>query len=92
MQVPNGTGPGVREVSVLCWLIAPVAMFHRNFQNLRNKVKIGNKVKFGNKVANWCNILSIVGVIKLTQHTEVTGAICKGFNSIVCLPGMNYRV
>ena len=30
--------------------------------------------------------------IKLTQHTEVTGDICKGFNNIVCLPGMNYRI
>ena len=26
--------------------------------------------------------------IQLTKHTDVTGAICKGINSIVCLPGM----
>ena len=24
MQVPNGTGPGVRRSDVLCWLAAPV--------------------------------------------------------------------
>ena len=33
MQAPNGTGPGVRRISVLCWLAAPVAMFYGNLQN-----------------------------------------------------------
>ena len=33
MQVPNGTGPGAGGVSVLCWLAAPVAMFHGNLHN-----------------------------------------------------------
>ena len=50
-------------VSVICLLATPVAMFYGYLQNLGHKVKIGNKVKFGNKVANWCNILSIEGVI-----------------------------
>ena len=34
MQVPNGTGPGVLRSSVLCWIVAPVAMFYENLQNL----------------------------------------------------------
>ena len=32
-------------VSVLCWLAAPVAMFHANLPKFGNKVKIGNKVQ-----------------------------------------------
>ena len=34
MQVPNGTGPGVRRSKRPCWLAAPVAMFYGNLQNL----------------------------------------------------------
>ena len=49
-------------VSVLCWLAAPVAMFYGNLQNLVIRSKSVIK-SFGNKVANWCNILSIEGVI-----------------------------
>ena len=62
MQVPNGTGPGVRRSNILCWLAAPVAMFYGNLPKFGNKVKISNKVKIGNKVQfddrfkNWCNI------------------------------------
>ena len=33
MQVPNGTGPGVRRISVLCWLAAPASMCFGNLQN-----------------------------------------------------------
>ena len=36
------------EVSVLCWLAAPVAMFYGNLPKFGNKVKIGNKIQFGN--------------------------------------------
>ena len=39
MQVPNGTGPGVRGVNVLSWLAAPVAMFYGHFQNLAIRSK-----------------------------------------------------
>ena len=39
-----------REVSVLCWLAAPVAMFYENLSKFSNKVKIGNKVQFGDTV------------------------------------------
>ena len=62
MQVPNGTGPGVRgsepplmasgiRCNVLC----------KHTKNVNN-VKIGNKFQFGNKFANWCNVLSIEGI------------------------------
>ena len=49
-------------VSVLCWLAAPVAMFHGNLSKFGNKVKISNKVQFGNKFTNWYNVWSIDGV------------------------------
>ena len=56
MQVPNGTGPGVRRSK------RPLLASHTrcNFlwkpPKFGNKVKIGYKVKFGNKVANLCNV------------------------------------
>ena len=63
MQVPNGTGPGV-------WRSKRPLLASRTCCNVLskspkfgNKVKIGNKVQFGNKFANWCNVLSIEGVI-----------------------------
>ena len=63
MQVPNGTGPGVRRSKRL--LLASRTRCHVLWKppKIGNKVKICNKVKFGNKVANWCNIWSIEGVI-----------------------------
>ena len=44
------------EVSVLCWLAAPVLMFLWKPPKFGNKVKIDNKVQFGYKFANWCNV------------------------------------
>ena len=58
MQVPNGTGPGVRSIKLLCWLAAPLVIVygHVHLPKLRNKVKVGNKVQFGNKVTTSCNV------------------------------------
>ena len=39
-------------VSVLCWLAAPVAMFHGNLPKFGNKVKI----QFGDRFKNWCKV------------------------------------
>ena len=56
MQVPNGTGPGVRRSKRP--LLA--SRTRRNVlwkpQTFDNKVKIGYKVQFGNKFSNWCNV------------------------------------
>ena len=63
MQVPNGTGPGVRRSK------RPLLASRTRCNGLwkppkfGNKVKIGNKVQFGNRFANWCNAWSIEGVI-----------------------------
>ena len=63
MQVPNGTGPGVRRSKhpllasrTRCYVLWKPSKFGY-------KVKIGNKVQFGNKFANWYNVLLIEGVI-----------------------------
>ena len=63
MQVPNGTGPGVRRSK------RPLLASRTRCNVLWKppkfgiKVKIGNIVQFGNKFANWCNVSSIEGVI-----------------------------
>ena len=63
MQVPNGTGPGVRRSKrpllasrTRCNVLWKPSKFG-------NKVKIGIKVQFGNKFTNRCNVWSIEGVI-----------------------------
>ena len=63
MQVPNGTGPGVRRSKRP--LLASRSRCNVLWKppKFDNKVKIGNKVQFGNKFANWCNVWSIEGVI-----------------------------
>ena len=65
MQVPNGTGPGVRRSKrpLLASRIRCNILWKP--QKFGNKVKIGNKVQFGNKFANWCNVWSIEGVTYL---------------------------
>ena len=67
MQVPNGTGPGVRRSKRPLLASRTRCNVLWKPPKFGNKVKIGNKVKFGNKVANWCNILSIEGVIVYGQ-------------------------
>ena len=59
MQVPNGTGPGVRRSK------RPLMASRTRCNVLWEPPKFGNKVKvqFGNKFANWCNVLSMEGVI-----------------------------
>ena len=57
MQVPNGTEPGVRGSK------SPLLASRTRCNVLWKPPKFDNKVKFGNKVANWCNILSVEGVI-----------------------------
>ena len=78
MQVPIGTGPGVRRST------RPL-LASRNRCNVLwrppkfgKKVKIGNKVQFGNKIANWCNVLSIEGVIVHGHVTECHVTFGKG--------------
>ena len=63
MQVQNGTGPGVRRSKRLLLASRTRCNVLCNPPKFGNKVKIGNKVKFGNKFTNWCNVLSIEGVI-----------------------------
>ena len=53
MQVPNGTGPGVRGSK------RPLLASRTRCNVLWKPQKFGNKVKF----ANLCNVLSIEGVI-----------------------------
>ena len=64
MQVPNGTGPGVRRSK--CPLLASRTRCNVLWKppKFGNKViLIGIKVQFGNKFAIRCNVLSIEGVI-----------------------------
>ena len=63
MQVPNGTRLGLRRSK--CPLLASRTRCNVLWKppKFASKVKIGNKVQFGNKFANWCNVLSIEGVI-----------------------------
>ena len=63
MQVPNGTGPGVRRSKRP--LLASRTRCNVLWKPPRfgSKVKIGIKVQFGNKFTNRCNVLSIEGVI-----------------------------
>ena len=42
MQVPNGTGPGVRRSKRPLLVAVPVAMFYGNLPKFGNNVKIGN--------------------------------------------------
>ena len=54
MQVPNGTGPGIRRskrplLDSSCNVLWKLPIFG-------NKVKIGIKVQFGKKFANQCNV------------------------------------
>ena len=63
MQVPNGTGPGVRRSKRP--LLASCTRCNVLWKppKFGIKIKIGDKVQFGNKFANWCNVGSIEGVI-----------------------------
>ena len=72
MQVPNGTGPGVRRSKRIGPLLANRTRCNVLWKppKFGNNVKIGNKVKFGNKFANWCNVRSIEGVIVYSHVRE----------------------
>ena len=59
MQVPNGTGPGVRRSKRPLLASRTRCNVLWKPPKFGNKVKIGNKVQFGNKFANWCNVWSI---------------------------------
>ena len=63
MQVPNGTGPGVRRSKRPLLASRTRCNVLWKPPKFGNKVKIGNKVQFGNRFANWCNAWSIEGVI-----------------------------
>ena len=63
MQVPNGTGPGVRRSKRPLLASRTRCNVLWKPPTFGNKVKIGNKVQFGNKFANWCNVWSIECVI-----------------------------
>ena len=62
MQVPNGTGPGVRSKRPLLASRTRCNVLWKP-PKFGNKVKIGIKVQFGNKFANRCNVWLIEGVI-----------------------------
>ena len=53
MQVPNGTGPGVRRSKRPLLASRTRCYVLWKPPKLCNKVKIGNKIQFGNKFANW---------------------------------------
>ena len=63
MQVPNGTGPGVRRSKRPLLASRTRCNVLWKLPKFGNKVKIGIKVQFGNKFANRCNVWSIEGVI-----------------------------
>ena len=63
MQVPNGTGPGVRRSKRPLLASRTRCNVLWKPPKFGNKVKIGIKVQFGNKFANWYNVWSIEGVI-----------------------------
>ena len=63
LQVPNGTGPGVRRSKRPLLASRTRCNVLWKPPKFGNKVKIDNKMQFGNKFANWCNDLSIEGVI-----------------------------
>ena len=78
MQVPNGTGPGVRRRK------RPLLASRTRCNGLwkppkfGNKVKIGNKVQFGIKFANWCNVLSIEDAIVYGHVPECHATFGRG--------------
>ena len=78
MQVPNGTGPGVRRS--MRPLLASRTRCNVPWKppKFGNKVKIGNKVQFGNKFANWCNVWSIEGNIVYGHVPECHVTFGKG--------------
>ena len=63
MQVPNGTGPGVRRSKRPLLASRTRCNVLWKPPKFGNKVKISIKVQFGNKFANWCNVWSIEGVV-----------------------------
>ena len=63
MQVPNGTGPGVRRSKRPLLASRTRCNVLWKPPKFGNKVKIVIKVQFGNKFANRCNVWSIEGVI-----------------------------
>ena len=63
MQVPNGTGPGVRRSKRPLLASRTRCNVLWKTPKFGNKVNIGIKVQFGNKFANRCNVWSIEGVI-----------------------------
>ena len=63
MQVPNGTGPGVRRSKRPLLASRTRCNVPWKPSKFGNKVKIGIKVHFGNKFANRCNVCTIEGVI-----------------------------
>ena len=56
MQVPNGTGPGVRRSKRPLWLAAPVAMFYGNLQNLVIKSK--SVIKSSSVISSQISVMS----------------------------------
>ena len=56
MQVPNGTGPGAGEVSVLCWLAATVEMFYENLPKFGNKEK--SVIKSSSVISSQIGVMS----------------------------------
>ena len=62
MQLPNGTGQGVRRSKRPLLASRNVAMFCGNLPKFGYKVQIGNKVHFGNRFTNWFNVSSVEGV------------------------------
>ena len=78
MQVPNGTGPGVRRSK------RPLLASHTRCNVLMKPPKFGNnvkmvdKVQFSNKFANSCNVRSIEGVIVYGHVPECHATFGKG--------------
>ena len=56
MQVPKGTGPGVRRSKRPLFASRTRCNALWKPPKFGNKVKIGNKVHVGNKFANWCYV------------------------------------
>ena len=68
MQIPNGTGPGVRRSKRPLLASRTRCNVQLKPPKFGNKVKIGIKVQFGNNFANWCNIVK--GFLRFRQFVN----------------------
>ena len=88
MQVPNGTGLGVRRSKRLLLASRTRCNVLWKPPKFGNKVKIGNKIQFGNKFANWWyleNIFFYNEIVYYNKHLKVNYYHLYNFISEICI-------